>query len=224
MRWRAACWAWWPIEGKWQRPEQVSRSIREDPNREARTQEYLKRRIKTPDRAEDQWKLALWCDQNDLKQQATAHLYRVLMLDPSREAAWKRLGFKKSGGRWSKPEQIAAAKAEAQAQHKANAHWKTTLEKWANALSHKDKSKRAEAEKGLAEVTDPRAVPMIWVIFAQGSEPAPEDRSAAAGPDRFAGRVAGARASGRDEPKCIRSVAMRPRACGGATLANSAPS
>jgi Pretoxin HINT domain len=158
------------FEGKWQRPEQVSRSAREDADREARFHEYAKRRAKAPDRAEDQWKLALWCDQNDLKPQAIAHLYRVLMLDPSREAAWKRLGFKKSGGRWSKPEQIAAAKTESLAQHKANAHWKTTLERWADALSHKDKSKRAEAEKGLAELTDPRAVPMIWVIFAQGSD------------------------------------------------------
>jgi Pretoxin HINT domain len=156
-------------EGKWQRPEQVSRSTREDRDREARLGEYLKRRAKTPDRAEDQWKLALWCEQNDLKQEATAHVYRVLMLDPSREAAWKRLGFKKSGGHWSKPEQIAASKAEVQAQHKASAHWKAAFEKWADALSHKDKARRAEAEKGLAEVTDPRAVPMIWVIFAQSS-------------------------------------------------------
>ena len=123
------------------------------------------------------------------------------MLDPSREAAWKRLGFKKSGGRWSKPEQIAAAKAEAQAQHKANAHWKTTLEKWADALSHKDKSKRADAEKGLAAVTDPRAVPMIWVIFAQGSDQRQRIAVRLLAPDRFAGRIAGAGASSRDEPK-----------------------
>ena len=136
-----------------------------------RTEEYQKKRVKTPDRAEDQWKLALWCDQNDLKRQATAHLYRVLMLDPSRDAAWKRLGFKKSGGRWSKPEQLAAAKAEALAQHKANAHWKATLEKLGESVSSKEKHRRTDAEKTLAEITDPRAVPMIWMVFARGSEP-----------------------------------------------------
>ena len=158
-------------DGQWQRPEQVSKSIHENKDLANRAEEYQKKRVKTPDRAEDQWKLALWCEQNDLKQQATAHLYRVLMLDPSRDAAWKRLGFKKSAGRWSKPEQLAAAKAEALAQHKANAHWKATLEKLAEALSSKDKHRRAEAEKSLAEITDPRAVPMIWMVFARGGEP-----------------------------------------------------
>ena len=158
-------------DGKWQRPEQVSKSLQENTDRAKAAEEYQKRRAKTPNRAEDQWKLALWCEHNDLKQQATAHLYRVLMLDPSRDAAWKRLGFKKSAGRWSKPEQIAAAKAEALAQHKANAHWKATLEKLGEALSSKDKVRRADAEKQLSEITDPRAVPMIWMVFARGGEP-----------------------------------------------------
>ena len=158
-------------DGKWQRPEQVSRSIRENTDRAARVEEYYQRRAKTPERADDQWKLALWCEQNDLKQHATAHLYRVVMLDPSKDAAWKRLGFKKSAGRWAKPEQVAAAKAETLAQHKANVHWKAALEKLAESLSSKDKSRREEALKTLADVTDPRAVPMVWMVFARGGEP-----------------------------------------------------
>ena len=91
------------FDGKWQRPEQVSRALNEDPDLSSRAEEYFKRRQKTPDRAEAQWKLALWCDQVGLKQQANAHLYRVLMLDHSREAAWKRLGFKKRGGPGASP-------------------------------------------------------------------------------------------------------------------------
>jgi hypothetical protein len=158
-------------EGNWRRPEQVIRTVQENPDHVARVQDYLKRRVKTPDRAEDQWKLALWCDQNGLKQQATAHLYAVVQLDPSRDAAWKRLGFKKTGGRWDKPERLAAAKAEAQKQHKANIHWKAVLEKLWDAVSGKDKAKRAEAEKSLSEITDPRAVPMIWVVLGQGGAP-----------------------------------------------------
>ncbi len=155
-------------DGKWQNPEQVSRWAREDPVHKARVREYLERRVKAPDRAEDQWKLALWCEQNGLKAEAAAHLYRVLQLDPSRDAAWKHLGFKRAGGRWEKPERIAAAKAEAQEQHKANNHWKVVLERLAAGLASKDKTRRAEAEAGLALVTNPRAVPMIWVTFAHG--------------------------------------------------------
>jgi hypothetical protein len=158
-------------DGKWQRPEQISRSIQQNAERADRVSEYFRKRAKTPGRADDQWKLALWCEQNDLKQQATAHLYRVVMIDPSKDAAWKRLGFKKSAGRWAKPEQIAAARAEALAQHKANVHWKATLEKLAESLSSKDRSRRDEALKTLAGVTDPRAVPMVWIVFARGNEP-----------------------------------------------------
>ena len=115
--------------GKWTAPDQVTQAVQSDPERKARIREYLERRAKTPDRAEDQWKLALWCEQNDLKQQANAHVFRVLQLDPSRDAAWRHLGYKRIGGHWDKPERVAAAKAEAQEQHKADKHWKPFLEK-----------------------------------------------------------------------------------------------
>jgi hypothetical protein len=154
--------------GKWQRPEAVSRALSDDEVNKARIKEYLERRAKAPDRAEDQWKLALWCEQNDLKQQATAHLYRVLQLDPSREAAWKRLGFKRLSGRWDKPERVAAAKAEAQEQHKANNRWKPILDKIVSGLTSKDKARNAQAEKAVTAVYDPRAVPAIWMTFANG--------------------------------------------------------
>jgi hypothetical protein len=154
------------FQGKWERPDQVGRMVENDPTHRARIQDYLRRRATTPDRAEDQWKLALWCEQHDLKQQSIAHLYRVVQVDPSREAAWKRLGFKKLAGHWQKPERVAAAKTEAQQQHKANKHWKPLLEKWSDALSSRDKARRTDAEKSLADVTDPRAVPSIWVVFA----------------------------------------------------------
>jgi hypothetical protein len=153
------------FQGKWQLPDQVDRTVRNDPTKQAQIQDYLRRRAKTLDRAEDQWKLALWCGQSGLKQQETAHLYRVVQLDPSREAAWKRLGFKKLGGHWQKPEAVAAAKAEAQEQQKANKHWKQLLERWSDGLSSRDKTRRTEAEKSLAAVTDPRAVPAIWFVF-----------------------------------------------------------
>ena len=156
-------------QGKWERPEQVSREVLNDPERKARIQEYLERRAKAADRAEDQWKLALWCEQNDLKQQATAHLFRVLQLDPSREAAWRHLGYKRIGGHWDKPERVAAAKAEADQQHKSDKHWRPLLEKWREALASRDRSRREQAEKSLTEVTDPRAVPMIWVVVVNSA-------------------------------------------------------
>jgi len=147
----------------------VTRDIEDDPARKARIEEYLKRRATVRDRGEELWRLALWCEQNGLKQQATAHLYQVLRLDPTRDAAWKHLGFKRLGGHWDKPERVAAAKAAAREQQKANNQWKPILEKYRSALLSKDASRRPEAEKGLSEIKDPLAVPMVWATFARGN-------------------------------------------------------
>ena len=62
-------------QGKWERPDEVSRQVQDDPKRKALMQEYLQRRAKTPDRADDQWKLAIWCEQNGLKDQAIAQYH-----------------------------------------------------------------------------------------------------------------------------------------------------
>jgi Pretoxin HINT domain len=156
-------------QGKWQRPEQVSQEVQDDPQQKARIKEYLDRRSKAPDRAEDQWKLAVWCEQNGLKEQASAHLHRVVQLDPKRESAWKHLGYKRVGSRWIKPDEAAAAKVEAQRQKKANDHWRPVLERLRSSLQSKDASRRAEAEKTLAEITDRRAVPMVWATFGRGN-------------------------------------------------------
>ncbi|MGO9915220.1 MAG: polymorphic toxin-type HINT domain-containing protein [Isosphaeraceae bacterium] len=154
--------------GKWQRPDEISKAVQDDPERKARVQEYLQRRARTPERAEDHQKLALWCEQNGLKDQAVAHFHRALRLDPSREVAWKHLGYKKVGGRWQKPELVDAQKHEDEHQKRANKHWKPLLERWREGLASKDKARRVSAEKGLAEVTDPRAVPAVWATFALG--------------------------------------------------------
>ena len=55
-------------------------------------------------------------------------------------------------------------------QKQADKRWKPRLEKLRNDLSSKDAAKRAIAEQTLAEVTDPRAVPMIWATFVPRSE------------------------------------------------------
>jgi tetratricopeptide (TPR) repeat protein len=156
-------------QGKWERPEQVSQEIKNDPARQARINEYLKRRAESKDRADDHWKLAVWCEQNGLKEQADAHLREVLRLDPKRESAWKRLGFKRVGGRWIKPAEAAAAKAEALHQKKANEHWRPILERLRAGVQSKDGARRGEAEKALASVTDRLAVSMVWATFARGN-------------------------------------------------------
>jgi tetratricopeptide (TPR) repeat protein len=156
-------------QGNWQRPDDIAKAVQDDPDRKARIREYLERRAKTPERAEDHQKLALWCEQNGLKDQAIAHFHQAVRLDPSRDVAWKHLGYKKVGGRWQKPDLVQAHKHEDDLQSHANKHWKSLLEKWREGLASKDKARHASAEKGLASVADPRAVPAVWTTFAMGT-------------------------------------------------------
>jgi len=157
-------------KGKWGRPEVVGQQIQNDPATLALTREYLDRRAKTASKAEPQLRLAAWCDQKGLKEQALAHYNEVIRLDPSREVAWRHLGYKRQGHRWVKPEEASAEKQEADHQKLADKQWKLKFEKLREGLVSKDASRRARAEQGLVEVTDPRAVPMIWALFVRGNE------------------------------------------------------
>ena len=191
-------------QGKWQRPDDVSRQAQDDPARQAILKEYLDRRPRTADKPDDQWRLALWCDQNGLKEQSTIHLRRVVALDPKREAAWKRLGFKKQGNQWVKPELAAGEKAENEAQHRANRSWKPKLERLAEALAARDKVKRTAAEEALGQITDPRGAHGL-----DGLRPGRSDAAArgSAGPqsDQCFRLLAGA-----GPPERVQPLARRP--------------
>ena len=138
--------------GKWDRPDVVGQQIQNDPAHQAIVKEYLDRRARTPDTADAQMKLAAWCEEKGLKEQAIAHYTAVTRIDPSREAAWKHLGYKKQGGRWVKPDEAAAAKQEAAQQKQADKHWKPILEKLRDGLESKDAAQasqgRARADRG----------------------------------------------------------------------------
>ncbi|MDR3622746.1 MAG: polymorphic toxin-type HINT domain-containing protein [Paludisphaera borealis] len=157
-------------EGKWLRPEDVTRAVEDSPESQALFREYQERRTQARDKADDQFKLARWCDEHGLAQQATAHYHRVIELDPGRDLAWRHLGFKKKSGRWIKPEALAAAKAEVETQSKADKLWKAAIEHIKDSLASRDKARRAQALEGLGKIKDPRAVPMVWSGFAQGDE------------------------------------------------------
>jgi hypothetical protein len=149
--------------------------------------EYNARRAKVANTADGHWKLGLWCEQKGLKDQAHVEFLIVCQLDPNREAAWKKLGYLKQDGKWTTPAKIAAERAEAEAQKKADAHWRPLVQSWKAGLARKEK--RAESERALATVTDPRAVPSIWKAFATGK---PEDQEMAID---MLGRIEGERPS-----------------------------
>jgi hypothetical protein len=64
------------FHGKWGKPEQVKREIQIDPGFQAVFREYLDRRARTPQKADSQLRLANWCWENGLKDEATVHWSR----------------------------------------------------------------------------------------------------------------------------------------------------
>ncbi len=158
------------FQGKWAKPEQIEQETQNDSRFQALWREYLDRRVHTPQKPDAQLRLAAWCLEKGLKEEAMVHYYGVTRLDPSRDLAWVRLGYKKHKDRWLKPEELAAQKVETERQKRADTQWKSRLEKLRGSLESTLETRRLKAEKELYQITDPRAVPMIWKIFGNGSE------------------------------------------------------
>jgi len=164
-------------EGRWKRPEDVRAAEAADADGQATMREYLDRRSRAADDADSQQRLAGWCEENGLAEQAAAHYRAVLRHAPSREVAWKKLGYQKKGRVWVRPADFAAARAEAEAQREADKAWRPLLEKLRADLGAKDSDKRRAAEAALAAIEDPRAVPMIVSVLIR-DDPGLQGRAA----------------------------------------------
>jgi len=71
-------------------------------------QDYRDRAAGTPDTAEDQYQLALWCADRGLHQYKRQHLLRAIELDPDHAAARRALGFVRVGDWWVETRTAAA--------------------------------------------------------------------------------------------------------------------
>ncbi len=125
--------------------------------------QYNAKRGKTPRTADAQWKLALWCEDHGLEPEAKAALAIVVELEPSKDAAWKRLGCQKYHGQWMTLEQIERAKV----QEAADKRWAAEF-KAIHRHIHGGK-RQEEARAALAKVDDPRAIPALYREFADRS-------------------------------------------------------
>ncbi len=163
------------VDGRWH--EAAEAAARPVPGAMAKYE--ARRAAMNPDRAEEHWQLALWCERNGLSPEARAHLAAVVRLEPSREAAWRHLGFRRHRGRWMTPEQIDASIADARARQEADRHWGPVLQGLRSHL-HQGGAAAQEAEAALAAVRDPRAVPGLWEVFVVRSRHA-EDHARAVG-------------------------------------------
>ena len=158
-------------DGRWLRPEVVTDQRESDPKLVALLAEYDGKRSTTPYTADAQFVLGAWAEDQGLKEQAKAHFTAATRIDPGKETAWKRLGYTKHDGRWATDAQLAAEKADADAQKTADRKWKPLLEKWKAQLDRP--SQQAEAEANLLTVTDSRAVASVGKVFGSSDSDGP---------------------------------------------------
>jgi tetratricopeptide (TPR) repeat protein len=156
--------------GKWGTPEAIGQQIKDDPAREELNSEYRARRLKTLYKPDEQLRLARWCEEHGLKEEALAHYGVVLRLDPSRESVWRHLGYEKVGNRWLTATEIVAEKREASVQKQADKRWGYFFESLGDDFESTAPAKQARAERRMRLVTNRRAVPMIWKHFVRMGE------------------------------------------------------
>jgi hypothetical protein len=159
--------------GRWLPPDKVGETVKADEAMAARRARYESKRQATPETAEAQWQLALWCEKKGLNPEATAHFTAVTQLAPKRTEAWRKLGCELYRGRWLNAEQVAAERADDEAQKKADKHWQPIVEKWKKELVL-DNPKIEQARSALKDITDPRAVPSIQRALGHGNRPQQE--------------------------------------------------
>ncbi len=155
-------------DGRWVAPAAVAQAARTDAAGQALLADYDRRRSQTPYTADAQWALGQWASDQGLLDQAHAHFTAVTRLDPTRDLAWKRLGYKKHDGHWATDAQLAVIKLDVEAQKKADRTWPPLLEQWKADLNRP--SRRAAAEANLLTVTDPRALASVARVFGTDAD------------------------------------------------------
>ncbi len=122
---------------------------------------------KTPSTPAAQWRLGLWCEEHGLSDLAYVHFAEVARLDPKRDAAWRKLGFKKLGSRWTTDEQIAGEHD----QKKADKEWAPRLKKLHKDIHGTNGTKKREiALAVIADISDPKAILPVYREFGGGGQ------------------------------------------------------
>jgi hypothetical protein len=127
---------------------------------------YEARRVQTGERADDQKRLAAWCDTQGLWDQARTHWEAVVRLDPRDESARRRLGYRPRKEQWI----LDARRAEEVLRKKVEDYWTRELSivhKQIDRKEGRDAAKKTfEAATRVESVTDERAVPALWYVFS----------------------------------------------------------
>ncbi len=123
---------------------------------------YNELKAKTPRTAAAQSKLATWCEEHGLKAESYVHYAEVVRLDPRREAAWRKLGYRKYGNRWMTDAQIAAVED----QKKSERIWLPQVKKIHKDIHGSNGAKKRDLARAAFEaIRDEKAISSLYREF-----------------------------------------------------------
>ena len=131
-----------------------------------RWHEYLSKRDKLVDTADNHRELAKWCRKNRLPSEERLHWTKVLEFESDDVEALEALRLKWHDGRMLTPEQIAAEKKQAGERLQALRQWRPRALKWRAALTGKSAEAAAAARRELVDLRDLSALPALEGVLA----------------------------------------------------------
>jgi len=144
----------------------------ETENQQKLRQSYERQRETAPDTVPGQLALADWCAAHCMVAQETAHLNRVIQLEPNHVEARNRLNQRQVNGRWVQQKDLWKGLQDRQLVQESVAKWQDRLLRVAGGLDDRGSARSDAARRKLVADLDVDAAPAIESILATHSQPA----------------------------------------------------
>lgn len=144
----------------WVPAEEAQRRSANDPLQA----EYRQRRAAASDSFLDQIRLARWCRDNKLNDEAELHWMIVLSHDPSNKEAQRAVDMLWKGGRLVSRKEPSEQKQRAQAMKNAAKHWEPIIAKWRRAVDSRDGQAHDQALTEIRAISRLDAIPSMEAV------------------------------------------------------------
>ena len=164
----------------------VDRSqIQEIIQEKSAAEQYAEVKDQYADTAEDQFRLAMWCDEHKLPKQRKLHLQEVIELDPDHAQSREKLGYVKRDGKWMTPNEMKEAKGlvryngryvtpqekeileQKKRQDDDEKEWYARIKMWKGWMAGNDPSRARQGEERLRAIDDPHALEAVVGQFGK---------------------------------------------------------
>ncbi len=145
---------------EWIPAEEAQRRSANDPLQA----EYRERRAAAGDSLPDQIRLARWCRDHKLSDEAEVHWETVLSRDPMNKEAQRAANMLWKGGRLVNRKQTTEQKRQAQAAKDAAKYWEPMVAKWRRAVGGRDVQAHDQALTEIRAISRLDAIPSMEAV------------------------------------------------------------